>query len=79
MNQGPLKFERSDATSIRPAHRWNPGCGSNLAIRSRIEALNPPTPDPLLPALIGRVGMPPWKFACQANIGAMSPEKRGST
>ena len=78
MNQGPLKFERSDGTSMRPAQRWKAAAGSNLAIRSRIEALTPPTPDPLLPG-IAPVGIPPWKFACQANIGAMSPEKRGST
>ena len=54
---------------------------ATLALAARdvgIDALTPATPEPLPPA-IPPVRMAPWKFACQANIGAMSPEKRGST
>jgi hypothetical protein len=38
MNQGPLKFERSEGTSIRPSQMWKVSWMSNLPIRSRMSA-----------------------------------------
>src|SRR5688572_14258613 len=78
MNQGPLKFERSEGTSMRPTQMLKVSCSWNFPIRSRMAAW------PVILALASApaaVALPnvPTKSACQATYSWTCPLKRTST
>src|SRR5262249_6826015 len=55
MNHGPLKLERSDGTSMRPAHRWKaePGAGWEGGEGGEARRVDPAGAAPVAPADAG--------------------------
>src|SRR3954447_3175066 len=72
MNQGPLKLERSEGTSIRPTHRCTGSAMSNLPITSRMSA------DPVI-AFAFWLPKVAKKPSCQPTYSCTWPENSTST
>src|SRR5215831_7126319 len=70
MNQGPLRFERSTGTSIRPTQMLNRGFGSILTIRYWIPTLGYESGGVPFGCVGGALAL---RLNCHRNQGVMRP------